>query len=32
MNIFYSESKTDLKLRRDSSMNSRCMGVPRSFK
>jgi len=32
MNVFYNDSKTDLKLRSDSCMNSRNSGVPRIFK
>jgi hypothetical protein len=32
MNVFYSYSKTDLKLRCGSCMNSRYSGVPRGFK
>ena len=31
MNVFYSDRKTYLKLRCDSSMNSSCSGVPRTF-
>jgi len=31
MNVLYSDSKTDLKLRCDSCMNSSYAGVPRSF-
>jgi len=31
MNVFYSESKTDLKLWCDSCMNSSYSGVPRNF-